>query len=491
MYSRDESISESNLRASEMAEPEYMEPKPEEFDLASSDPGTSKDVAEDASYQDAIAFFNEPRWRKISLGLKRIDLLLELLGNPQDTFKVIHVAGTNGKGSVCAYLDSILRASGFKCGLFTSPYIEKFEERIRVDGENISSCDLVCVASRIKQCAQVVEEKTGEHPSEFELMCAAAFLHFANEGCEVVVCEVGLGGRLDATNVVEPTLCVITRVGLDHTDVLGDTIEDIAREKAGIIKRGVPVVSWPQETGAMKVIESTCEKLGCRLHVPNFCEVSESHAFIDEGVRAFKYKGEEYTLGMLATYQVQNAVMAIDCAHALRSRAGLHIPDKAIYKGIASAFWPGRFEILGHSPLFIVDGAHNPQGAASLAETLMSPDLGVHKKVSFICGMLADKDCEGALERIMPLAKKFYTYTPNNPRAIASAKLADIAKSVSSCAGFAVEIESFDSTNDAVAQTLRKEGSESIIVAFGTLYSIADVKRSYFASSASFGEMTP
>lgn len=432
-----------------------------------------------SQYEETIAFYNEPRWLKVRLGLDRITLLLQLLGNPQDKFKTVHVAGTNGKGSICAFLDSILRESGLKCGLFTSPYIERFEERIRVDGENISADDLVDVTARVKECARKVEERTGEHPTEFELMCAAAFTHFANVGCDAVVCEVGLGGRLDATNVVKPVLSVITRIGLDHTDILGETLEEIASEKSGIIKPGVPVASWPQEAGAMAAIKDACEREASPLCIVDFSQLSFEGVSPESRYRSFSYEGERYETSMIADYQIRNAALAI-CAVKLLSRGPFpEIDESSIRDGVKNAHWSGRFEVLGRAPLFILDGAHNPQGAESLREALRA--LGLIKGVTLICGMLADKDCEQALEAVMPIARNVFTYAPDNPRALSSNGLADIARSIAKDAQMDVHIESMGTPEEAVAAALEKEGPEGAVISFGTLYALSDVRAAYLA----------
>ncbi len=320
---------------------------------------------------DPVAYINEPRWSHSSLGLERIELLLQKLGNPQDSFRCIHVAGTNGKGSTCTYISNVLRAAGLKVALFTSPYIERFEERIQVDGRSISLDDLRAATLLVRDAAAEVEVENGEHPTEFELMAAVAFVHFARMGCDVAVIEVGLGGRLDATNVVHPDLCVIARIGLDHTDVLGDTIEKIAAEKAGIIKPGVPVVSWPQEPAAMEVIASTCERLECPLNCPDFSQLEVGPLNACDWTRAFSYKGIPYTTHLIASYQPYNAALAIEAIeHAVLPHVTHEQLEDALPVGIAATTWPGRFEVVSVSPLIVVDGSHNPQGADALATTL-------------------------------------------------------------------------------------------------------------------------
>lgn len=441
-------------------------------------------------YRDALSFYNEPRWQKTSLGLERIRLLLKLLGNPQDSFKTIHVAGTNGKGTICSYLDSILLQTGLRHGLFTSPYIERFEERIRVDGKDMAPDDIVSLTPHIKQCAHQVEEVTGEHPTEFELMCALAFAYFADVGCEVVVCEVGLGGRLDATNVVSPVLCVISRIGLDHTDILGDTLSDIANEKAGIVKYGVPVVSWPQEDAAMDVVRQVCQEKGCDLVVSDLGGLDIKRSSLTDEERRFEYKGFSYMTHMIADYQIEDAAVAIDAATVLSCACLPQIDEALIQRGVQKACWPGRFELLGGDPPFIVDGAHNPQGTEGLAKSLRTLGVDCGYDLTLICGMLADKDCEEALSRILPLASRFVTYTPNSPRALSSKDLAAIAKEVVGKMRLDADVIPEATPEAAIKRALEivregalmdsetKKGPEAI-VAFGTLYAISDLRKAY------------
>ena len=224
---------------------------------------------------DAIEYINTPRWLTSRLGLERIRELLDRLGRPQDRLKFVHVAGTNGKGSTCAFTASILAEAGFKTGLFTSPYVETFHERIRVNARNISDEDLTAATLRVRECAEAMEAEGGEHPTEFELMTAVALVHFAHVGCDIVVLEVGLGGRLDSTNVIAaPEVAAIVSIALDHTNLLGNTLAEIAHEKAGIVKEGSTVVSWPQEPSAMEVVEDAARRAGDKLVVPDFSLLS-------------------------------------------------------------------------------------------------------------------------------------------------------------------------------------------------------------------------
>ena len=289
---------------------------------------------------DPVEYINKPRWQEVRLGLERTHELLDRMGRPQDRLKFVHVAGTNGKGSVCAYLASILQKAGYRTGLFTSPYIIRFEERIRVNGANISSDDLRDVTLFVREHAEAMAQETGEHPTEFELMTAVAFEHFARSGCDIVVCEVGLGGRLDSTNIIAaPEACVIVRIGLDHTDFLGDTPAAIAREKAGIIKPGSAVVSWPQEDeGARQVVEEAARDCGCELVVPDFAGLSV-YGVAEDGRREFRYDTRQSGLyasfhtRLLASYQPYNAVLAIEAARLLRRR-GWNVSEDVIAEGV-------------------------------------------------------------------------------------------------------------------------------------------------------------
>lgn len=456
---------------------------------------------------DPVAWINTPRWQASRLGLERMTALLEALGRPQDDLRFVHVAGTNGKGSTCAYVVSILQAAGYRVGLFTSPFIECFEERIRVNGANITTEELSRAVAAVRPCAEAVEERTGDHPTEFELMAAAAFEHFRSRGCDVVVLEVGLGGRLDATNVIEaPEVSVIARIGLDHTDLLGDTLAAVAGEKAGIIKPGVPVVSWPQDEEAWEVIERVCVERGCALTVPDFSalqveplvwEMSEgasegvsgaeaSARSVGEspaptaagalgGLRRFSYRGSEFVTRLLGSYQPANAALALETVRVLVER-GWDIPTDAQFAGVAAARWPGRFEVVAVKPLTVIDGGHNPQGAqalaASLADVLGEEGLGT---VTFVMGVLADKDYRAMAAAVAPWARRVITYTPDSPRALPGGELADYLAQ-------ACELDAAPapSPTEAMAKARARAAVEEgtgIVVAFGTLYAIADLRQ--------------
>lgn len=427
---------------------------------------------------DPIAYLNEPRWRSSRLGLDRIVELLDRLGRPQDSLRFVHVAGTNGKGSVCSYLASVLERAGYRTGLFTSPYIERFEERICVNGESISPDALYDVTCAVRDVAEAMED----HPTEFELMCAAALVHFARTNCDIVVLEVGLGGRFDATNAIDaPEVCVIARIGLDHTDVLGSTIGEIAFEKAGIIKKGAAVVSWPQEPEAAQRIAQVAQEQGAIVREPDFDRLAIGVVVWGDGgkdaSRPFSYgRYGDLRTRLIASYQPQNAALAIEAIEALRER-GWNISDEALREGIADARWIGRFEIVRADPVVIVDGGHNPQGARALADSLR--DVLPDARPVFIVGVLADKDYPAMLEYIVPLASGFVAIEPENPRALPAAELATAIERTATELGCAAcgNPRMARDAEEAARLAFAAVGDRGVICACGSLYSVARIRR--------------
>lgn len=430
---------------------------------------------------DPVAYINAPSWQHSRLGLHRMREMLERLGRPQDALKFVHVAGTNGKGSTCAYIASILQAAGLRTGLFTSPFIEVFEERIRVDGEMIGSVELTDATLQVREAAEAMAvESEGEHPTEFELMFAVALVHFRAVGCEVAVVEVGLGGRLDATNVIDaPAACVITRIGLDHTALLGDTLAKVAGEKAGIIKSGVPVITCEQEPEAAAVIAQVCGERGCELHAvrPDEIAVASIDWSTEPPMRPFAFDDETYLTRLLGSYQPENASVALRTCKVLHA-AGWPLSDESYQVGIANAVWPARFELLSANPLFIVDGAHNPQGADALVKSLAeirTVDPAVQGRIILVMSVLADKDHEVMCATLAPAADAAFTFTASSPRALSAEELADELRAANS----ALSVESCASAAEAVERAYEHATSEDVIVACGSLYSVADMKAAY------------
>ncbi|MEG1633774.1 MAG: folylpolyglutamate synthase/dihydrofolate synthase family protein [Oscillospiraceae bacterium] len=367
------------------------------------------------NYQEALKYIEGVSWLGSRPGLSRISELLSRLGNPQDALKYVHVAGTNGKGSTCAMLASVLRAAGFRTGLYTSPYLWSFNERMRVNGAAISDEALAETVSELAAAAEGMEDKC----TEFELITAGAFLWFKHEKCDVVVLEVGLGGRLDATNVINcPECAVITNIGLDHTEILGDTTEKIAFEKAGIIKGG-PTVSYEQTPEVAAVLRAACESRGSDLRFADFSDIIR-HA---DGVRGQEFSlgdGARYKLPLLGEHQLRNAATALAALDVLRER-GWRISDSALRRGLRTVCWPARFEVVMERPWFVVDGGHNPQCVETTAENLRR--YFPERRRVLLIGVLADKDWRAMLDILAPAAEAFVAVTPDSPRALPAEEL--------------------------------------------------------------------
>lgn len=414
---------------------------------------------------DPVAYINEPRWRSMSLGLERIEELLAKLGNPQDALRFVHVAGTNGKGSTCSFISSILEESGYKVGLFTSPYIERFEERIRINGENISLQRLSEVTLKVKDAAEAM----ASHPTEFELMTAVAFTYFAEEKCDIVVAEVGLGGRLDSTNVIRTVeVCVFAPISYDHCALLGNTLYQIAGEKAGILKTGIPAVSAPQEQEAQRRLNEEADR----------CETSIRYvdaASIVGDTSDFSYGGFSHlSVQLQGSFQRTNAAVALEACRVLVQR-GWSIDEQAMRSGLSRASWAGRFEFLRRSPDVLIDGAHNIHAVRALSSELASRyDRG---SVVFCIGVMADKDYAEMLKLLVPLAKAFVCYRPDNPRALSESDLADAVQIA--VGSHPVEVVAASTPHSAVEHALEfSEGSLPICFC-GSLYGIASIKKAW------------
>ncbi len=415
------------------------------------------------NYSEAIEYIHSVNWTFCKPGLERVRDLCRALGDPQDSLKFIHVAGTNGKGSFCAMTDSILRRAGLRVGLFTSPYIIDFNERMRVDGENISNSELCELCELIKPYADKMVDK----PTEFELICALSFLYFARHKCDIVLLECGLGGRLDATNVINaPLLSVITGIALDHTSILGDTVEKIAAEKAGIIKKGAPVLWCGSDERAKRVISDKARELQSKL-----CEVDRTTLKINKmtlDLTDFDFgEREGIKLSLLGTYQPENAANVLTAIDILKEK-GYNIDDKAVYDGMRSAIWRSRFEVICREPLIIADGGHNPEGIDSAVESIKK--YFGDERVGIISGVMADKDYKYMSSRIASVAKKVFCLTPDNPRALSAEDYAEEFKSLG------VDAHACCSVGDAVERAVdwAKENSAPII-SLGSLYMYAEV----------------
>ncbi len=415
------------------------------------------------NYNNAIEYIHSVNWMFCNPGLDRVRMLCKRLGDPQDSLKFIHVAGTNGKGSFCAMTDSILRNAGYKVGLFTSPYIVEFNERMRINGENITDDELCELVEIIKPIADGMEDK----PTEFELITALALLYFARHKCDIVVLECGLGGRLDATNIINtPILSVITGIALDHTSILGDTVEKIAAEKAGIIKNEVPVLWCGDDISAEAVIRERAERVGSPILTPHNNKLKIHEMTLDGTVFDFgEIKNIE--LSLLGTYQTRNAANALTAIGILRER-GFNIPENAIRKGMRSVRWRARFEVINKEPLIIADGGHNPEGIDSAVNSIKK--YFGEEKVGIVTGVMADKDYRYMASRIATVAEKVFCLTPANPRALKADKYAEVFEALG------VEAAACDSVDDAVSSAIKwAKENDMPIVCLGSLYMYCEV----------------
>ena len=416
------------------------------------------------SYMDSVSLFGS------SYGLKTMQELMRRLGNIQDNMRFVHIAGTNGKGSVLAYTASVLTQCGYTTGIFTSPALVSFRERIQVNGEYISKEDTAGHLSRLKTIAEGMQKDGFQHPTYFELSLALALLYYAQKKCQIVLLEVGLGGRLDATNIVTPLVSAIVSISLDHTQLLGDTLAAIAQEKGGIIKENVPLVCAPQEEEAMIVLKNICEEK----HAP-FILVKRENIQLHEASKhgqIFSYRStannfSHLKIALLGTHQLENAAVALEILLQLRS-FGFVISQNDIYQGLAQARWAGRFELISEDPDFIIDGAHNPDAALRLRNALQDYYPNVRK--IFILSILADKDYEEILRLCAPLADVIITTTTDNPRALSTEDLTASVKkynnNVIPCADLA----------QAVAKAQELAHKEDLIVAFGSLTHLGEVR---------------
>ena len=412
---------------------------------------------------EALQYIHAVCWKGSIPGLSRIDALLEKMGRPEQQLKFIHVAGTNGKGSTCAMLSSILRQAGYKTGLYTSPYVISFNERIQINGENISDEDLCRITEAVKPLADSMEDK----PTEFELVTAIGFAYFAREHCDVVVCEVGLGGEFDATNVIlPPEAAVICNIGLDHTEVLGDTLEKIAAAKAGIIKPGCDVVCYREQPSVEKVFAARCEAVGATLHRADFDAIRPVSHALDGQVFSWN-RFDALQLPLLGEHQLKNAAVVLTTVDTLRAR-GWNISDENIRTGLAAVIWPGRFELVRREPLFIIDGGHNPQCIEALTKNIR--EYLSDRPLTVLTGVLADKDYACMYGSVAPYTHEFITITPPNPRALSGTQLAEylqqFGKPVTACPTIAEGVET------AVSHA----GKDGVVLCYGSLYMIGDIK---------------
>ena len=418
------------------------------------------------NYEQSLSYIHSVMWQGSRPGLERITELLDKMGNPQKKLKVIHVTGTNGKGSFCAMLESILRHSGYKTGLFTSPYIEHFEERMMVDGRMISREMLSEITTKVRAVADTMSDL----PTEFELITAIGFAFFAEMNCDVCVVEAGMGGRLDSTNVFDsPVLSVITGVALDHTAFLGDTTEKIAYEKAGIFKKDCPVLVGNADDSAWSVICEKAKKLACPVTRVNYDNIRNLRVGLD-GSRFDFGARKDVAIPLLGLYQPRNAANVL-CAVDILQSMGYHITEESLATGLADTVWKARFEKLSENPLVLYDGSHNPEGIAYAVRTVKA--LFGDQKVKLVTGVMEDKDHSGMAAALAEVAQCVYTVTPNNPRSYNAHKFAQEFRDTG------VPAHGFDKIAEAV-RTALKDNPDLPLIGLGSLYLYSDFKMALY-----------
>lgn len=400
-------------------------------------------------------------------GLDRMRIFLEKLGNPQDKLKYIHIAGTNGKGSVCAVLSAVLAEAGYKTGLFISPYITDFRERIQINNQMISK---EILADAVEKTFPIIEKlrEDGVIITEFEYVNALQFYIHANESCDLVVLETGMGGLLDCTNTILPPLCsVITTIGLDHTAILGSTIEEIAWQKCGIIKSGSVAVTSRQTEGAMRVIECTCKSRNVPLFKSEGAEIKVISESLESTV--FEYDGEELELHLVGEHQLENAKTALTALKALCDSGKINVSKKALKSGVAKAVNPARLELMRKNPVVLLDGAHNPNGIEALSNAVKK--YLPNQKRLCLMGMLADKDSAGSIKLLEGLFEEVITVTVDNPRTLTAKELAE------KCRQHFPVVTAFDDNKKALDYALEKAEKEKIpLVICGSLYLAGELR---------------
>lgn len=421
----------------------------------------SAQIGAGMNYEEAREYLDQVSKGGSVLGLDNMRELLKRLGNPQDSLKFVHISGTNGKGSVLAYLSTVFKEAGYRTGRYISPTLFSYREKIQVNEKFIGREDLSRLTEKIKAAAEEMQNCAAGDPTIFEIETALAFLYFVEQKCDIVILETGLGGALDATNVITtPVMEVIASISMDHMEFLGDTLGKIAYQKAGIIKPDTSVVSAMQQPEAMEVICNVCRERDCTFQAVDPEQIKDiSYGY--EG-QSFSYKNwENIKISLMGSYQIKNAVLALEAINALR-KLGYDLKDRAVYQGMKKAIWKGRFTLISKDPVILMDGAHNPAAAEELVRSLKLYYAG--KKFYYIFGMFRDKDYAQVIRLTAPMAEHIITVqTPGNPRALPAAELKEAVAEVNP------SVEAAESLHMAVNQVMERIDSDSVVVIFGSL----------------------
>lgn len=421
-----------------------------------------------------IKYLEELRVLGSNYGLERTERLLELLGNPHKKLKLIHIAGTNGKGSTSSILGKVLIEHGYKVGFFNSPHLEEIEETIRVNDENIPEEDLVYLLEEIKPYVNKVVEEGYKHPTEFEVLTCIMFLYLYRQKVDFGVIEVGLGGRLDSTNVIKPILSIITSISLDHTNILGNTIQEITNEKAGIIKESIPVITCNQKNEAIDIIKDKALLTKSKLTIVdsnNFVLLEIVNDDIPYQRVSINFNNNKYTLdlALLGKHQIINLSLAIKALEELEKLNYIKVNINKLYKGVKNVKWKGRLEVLKKDPFIVIDGAHNIAGIEFLKSNI--EEYFKYKNLYLILGILADKNVEEMVKIIAPVATEVYTVTANSIRAASANELKEVVLEYNN------NCIAFDDYDKAIKLSLSKANKDDLIVAAGSLYMIGEIRK--------------
>lgn len=424
-------------------------------------------------YEDAIAYIEECNLLGSIPGLDSIKALTEKIGNPQDDLTFIHVAGTNGKGSVSSFIGTVLQVAGLKVGRYVSPTIFSYRERFQINGKMIGKKELGEEMAIIKAACDALVLEGKPHPTSFEIETALSFHYLKKKNCDIVILETGMGGTLDATNIIKnPLLCVLTSISMDHMQFLGESLSEIAAHKCGIIKEGTCVVSTTQAETVENVLVDTCQKKNAKLIWTDVttAEPIRTRKAVTPSLekQAFVFEGESYEISLLGRYQIENAAIAVKVLHTLRTMGYEKLTVDKIKKGLLDTKWRGRFEVIGKKPYFIVDGAHNVAAAKKLAESIRF--YFTNRKIVYIIGMFRDKEYDKVIQITAPLASQIITVaTPGNPRALSAVDLAKAIREVNPC------VTSADSLEEAVEMSYLFADKDSVIIGFGSLSFLGDL----------------
>ncbi len=425
--------------------------------------------------QEAITYIHSMTWDRSATGYEHAKRLLEHMGNPEKQLKYVHIGGTNGKGSTAAMLASVFRAAGYKTGLYTSPFLYRFHERMQIDGIPISDEELGTITKEVKE----IVERENLHPSEFALVCCIAFAYFKRQGCEMVILEVGMGGANDSTNVIQqPEVAILTNIGLDHTEYLGTTLEEIAETKAGILKQNGQAVLYPSTPSVKALLKNICKERQITYAFPKFSEIRVEEQSLKGQIFSYGHY-EHVCLPLVGEHQLMNGAVVLEAIEMLRKK-GWKLTEEAVLQGMRNVSWPGRFEVLSMEPVFILDGGHNIQCMEALAEN--AEKYLADRKVYGLTGVLADKDYEAMYEKIMPQVEEFICITPPCPRALEGEVLARYlrkqGKEATGCKTIA----------EGVKLALEKAGTDGAVLCFGSLYSLGEIQKAMFSNSGFFFE---